>query len=147
MCERLCSCSDEVKRLLGRETQLLHANNAELEKRRKIESEANQHYCDTLLLRAECIRLRELNGILSSHIEASHGNSGEALPKDLAEAIDAVFPPQVAAIVEGCTRVHNLDSNSWGLRRSRNAWRGVAIFGLLCFAWTTFELFRIGVRP
>jgi hypothetical protein len=73
---------DEVKRLRARVTALLEANNAELERRRRFEAEANQAHCEAILLRNECIRLRDANSALSSFIEECHTNSGEDVPED-----------------------------------------------------------------
>jgi hypothetical protein len=47
---------------------------------RRFEDEANQAHCELTLLRGECIRLRELNAILSDFIEAVH-------PADVPERI------------------------------------------------------------
>ena len=100
MCNPLCDCASEVTRLRDRETNLLRANNAEVERRRGFESEANQAYCELLLLRGECIRLREQNAILSGFIEGAHnGNDGSVVPDEVLETMNAVFPPPVAALV------------------------------------------------
>lgn len=79
---------------------LLKANNDELAKRRKFEAEANQEYCEKLLLRQECIRLRDICCTLASDIEETHSNAGEPIPEDLAKAIDALFPSDPATEAE-----------------------------------------------
>lgn len=85
----------EIQRLRGRERDLLLACNHELEKKRRFEAEANQQYCETILLRAECIRLRAVHSVLASFIEERH--VGEELPEVVMAAIDAPFPPEVEA--------------------------------------------------
>jgi hypothetical protein len=87
-----------VARQQRRIDDLLRANNAELEKRRKFETEANQEYCERLLLRQECIRLREAHSVLASHIEEAHGNADEAIPDELSDAMNAVFPEAANAV-------------------------------------------------
>jgi uncharacterized protein YlxW (UPF0749 family) len=68
----------------------------------RFETEANQLHCETILLRNECIRLRELNAALSGYIESldAVGNGIETtLSPEVIEAIDAVSPPEVAVMV------------------------------------------------
>jgi len=67
------------------------------------EQEANQSYCEVLLLRGECIRLRNLNALLSTFIETSL--PVEQVPVEVMNALDAIFPEAVAEVVEdpGCT--------------------------------------------
>ena len=90
----------ELYRLRERETQLLLANNAELQRRRGFEDEANQAHCELILLRNECIRLRELNSVLSGFIERTRPAAPyNAVPEEVAQAIDAVFPLEVAALM------------------------------------------------
>lgn len=80
----------EVERLRKRVDELLAANNAEVSKRRKFEDEANQSHAESILLRNECIRLREINSALSSFIE----RIADDIPNDIVQAIDAVFPTE-----------------------------------------------------
>lgn len=66
----------------------------DLELRRNWEAEANQEHADAILWRNECMRLRENLSTLATFIEASHQNSDELIPDELAAAMEAVFPPE-----------------------------------------------------
>ncbi len=79
-----------IVKLEARIKELLEANNAEVNRRRKFEGEAAQEYVEKLLLRNECIRLRDAHGILAGFIEGLPEEI-EA-PEAVAAAMDAAFP-------------------------------------------------------
>lgn len=75
-------------------TELQAANTAEVERRRRFEQEANEEHAEYLLVRNECIRLREQLCTLAAFIDECHRNSGERIPGEIADAMEAYFPPE-----------------------------------------------------
>ncbi|MCC6301785.1 MAG: hypothetical protein IT489_03175 [Gammaproteobacteria bacterium] len=75
---------------------LAHANH-ELERARKWEAEANQMMTEQLLLRGECIRLRNVLEQLSDHLCRLYEQSGAVMPDDVHELTEAFFPPDPEA--------------------------------------------------
>lgn len=96
----LTESAREVLRLEARERELLAANNLEIDKRRKFEAEANQQHCEIILLRNECIRLRNVIEHLADFIEECHENSGDPIPEEIQADIDAIFPKDESKPVE-----------------------------------------------
>ena len=76
--------------------------------RRKFENEANQAYAEQLLLRNECIRLRDVVCTLSTFIEESHANGDEEIPEGIRIAIDSVFPPEARTDTERLDKLQTL---------------------------------------
>jgi hypothetical protein len=75
----------------ARATELLEANNAEVNRRRGFEAEASQEHAEKLLLRNECIRLRDAHSVLAGFIEGLPENI--TAPPEVTASMDAVFPP------------------------------------------------------
>jgi hypothetical protein len=99
--EHVAALDEMVKQRQAREkaearvTELLEANTAEVTRRRGFETEANQAYCESRLLRNECIRLREVHSVLAGFIEGIPENIH--IPDEVIKALAAVFPPDAAA--------------------------------------------------
>jgi len=76
---------------------ILEASHRNLELRRKWEDEANLEYREKLLWRNECARLVEALSALQGFIETVAFDAD--LPPAVAEAMEAVFPNEIAVQV------------------------------------------------
>ena len=83
----------ELVRLRLRESVLLDANNAELQRRRDAEDEANQTHCELQLVRKECIRLRNALCVLIAFIERLSWQGRALMTPDVQDAMESVFLP------------------------------------------------------
>lgn len=72
-----------------RVTELLEANNRELERRRVLDSECSQLLAEQKLVRAECIRQRDRAEKLAEFIEELPNID---IPADVAQAMEGMFP-------------------------------------------------------
>lgn len=72
-----------------RVSELLAASNAELERRRALDSECSQLLAEQKLVRAECIRQRERAEYLAEFIE---GLVDVEIPHSVAVAMEGTFP-------------------------------------------------------
>jgi hypothetical protein len=70
--------------------RLRQERDAALDRAIKFEDTANQEYAEKLLLRNECIRLREAHGVLAGFIESLP----DEIPPEVNAAENAVFPPE-----------------------------------------------------
>jgi DNA repair exonuclease SbcCD ATPase subunit len=90
----VADCEDDIQLVEAIRVAIVEATNEEMQRRRKFENEASQAHVDTILLRNECIRLREVVSTLAGFIEEAHKNADEEIPADIAEAMEALFPPE-----------------------------------------------------
>lgn len=72
--------------------ELLEAQAAEVQRRRKFEAEANQEFAERVLLRGECIRLRAVLEVLANFIEERFPFDADDVPADVRQALESVFP-------------------------------------------------------
>lgn len=120
--------AEQIEAHQRRVTELQGAINAELDRRRKFEAEASQYYAETVLLRNECIRLRRLIETLAAFIEKTYANTDEAIPDEIAHAMEAFFPPESPSVdrfrIELLSAAHTLlcGDPPYGASSSKLAW-------------------------